>query len=137
MSYLLLSVVKPECTLDPLGIKREMDQSIPTARDLEVNNTETKKSAAHPGDIRRSLSSGAAKKGTSFRKPPTTRASNHIHWATADANESGDEDVAPNEEHIVDSDDEDGGTAPNWPGFDGSIGDYWDDTSSDDEDLFQ
>ena len=127
--------------------------------DLEVNNTEAKKNAAHAADLRRSLSSSAARKAPPGQKTAPSKASpsakkasgqpkkssqyhvrwgvNHVQEQDSPYSEGEDETIAPNEEY-VDSSDEDDGLAPNWPAFSGSTKDYWDDPeSSDDEDLFR
>ena len=136
-----------------------MDESDEEANDLEVNNTKAKKNAAHAADLRRSLSSSAARKAPPGQKGAPSKASpsakkatgqpkkssqyhvqwgvNHVQGQDSPYSDREDDTVAPNDEYL-DSSDEEGGLAPNWPAFSGSTKDYWDDPeSSDDEGLFR
>jgi hypothetical protein len=100
----------------------------------DINKAETKgtaraaaKSTANPGDIRRSMSGSAARGGSS------TRAANSVAWGVNETRYI-DEDVPANDDLYGDDDsDED---APDWPAFEGSVGDYWQSSSSSDEEDF-
>jgi hypothetical protein len=96
------------------------------------------KSKSHPADIRRSLSKSAAKRGAAQARSIT-----NVHWSpvleeTEDdvLNELGEleeDEVQPNDDPLYeDSDDSD--HHGNWPAFEGNIGDYWGE-SSDEEDF--
>ena len=128
---------------------------------LEVNNTEAKKNAAHPADLRRSLSSSGARKtppgtkGSGSKASPSAKrdtgknkkssqfqvrwAVNHAATSRSETIPEYDEDSVGANDDYVDWSDEDDYDTPgaNWPAFEGSPKDYWDDpSSSDEEDLF-
>ena len=110
-------------------------------RATPINMTEAQsnaKSKSHPADIRRSLSKSAAKKGAAQARSIT-----NVHWSpvleeTEDdvLNELGEleeDEIQPNDDPLYeDSDDSD--HHGNWPAFEGDIGDYWGE-SSDEEDF--
>ena len=104
-----------------------------------INKTETRSSAkskSHPADIRRSMSKSASKKsGTQ------SRTISNVGWSISEETEDDilqelgeleDDEIPPNDDSFDDSDDS--SRDEGWPAFEGSVGDYWDD-SSDDEDF--
>ena len=117
------------------------DDSPEEEKVTSINMTEAQsnaKSKSHPADIRRSLSKSAAKKGTA-----QARNIANVQWApileeTDDdvLNELGDlenDEIQPNDDPLYD-DSDDSNHYGNWPAFNGDIGDYWGD-SSDEEDF--
>ena len=91
------------------------------------------KSNSHPADIRRSLSKSAAKP-----QGKSQRSANNVEWASVldkddvDAlnglGDLEDDDIPPNDDPFMDDSDDDSND-PNWPAYEGDIGDYWDDSS--------
>ena len=129
---------------------------------IEVNQTEAKKNAAHAADLRQSLSSSAARKtppgqktATSKSSPSSARRDNgqnkkssqyHVHWEvnrsstqkTAQQDDSDEDSITANDDAVDYLDDDSVPPAARWPAFRGSSKDYWDESSSsDEEDLFQ
>ena len=94
------------------------------------------KSKAHPADIRRSLSKSASRKeGTQSRTITNVTWSSILEETDRDVlRELGgleDNDIPPNDDPSdgCDSDSQQG----NWPSFEGGIGDYCDDSSSEED----
>ena len=108
-------------------------------KSLDVNVTETQsstKSRAHPVDIRRSLSKAASKKeGTQSRTVTNVTWSSVLEETDRDVlqelGELEDDDIPPNDDPF-DEDDSDSQQG-NWPAFEGGIGDYWNDSSSEED----
>ena len=109
-------------------------------QELEVNKTETStssktesaKSSAHPADIRRGMSTKAARKN---RKAQIRT----VEWGVNDTqlyNIDEEGDIAPNDEVYGDDSDDSFGPGANWPAFDGNVDSCWSDSSEEEDTLF-